>query len=159
MGDTDRLNGGSWTTGSKHIISSPNYVDPETPQPDDVRPWRFIALVDFLCPALLLRSRRSRPEARTSGMSALHAQPLRIVEKRQGNTASAPADLERMSGPSMSGHLKCLESAGWITRDAAVMRDRRCARLPLTATGLAAQNATRQRRHDWFRRADRGLEH
>ncbi len=116
----------------------------------DARHEALIALAESLRPALLLVSRRLRREAHKAGMSALDAQLLGIVKKEPGITASALAEIEQMSRPSMSGHLKRLEAAGWIGRDAAVSPDRRRVGLRLTAAGLAALDAIRQRRNDWL---------
>jgi len=142
-----------------HIVSSPNYVDGDVPQPlfDDARHDELIALAEALRPGLLLVSRRLRREAHKAGMSALDAQLLGIVKKEPGITASALADLEQMSRPSMSSHLKRLEGAGWIARDAAVLPDRRRVGLRLTAKGLGALEAIRQRRNDWLATRLEGL--
>jgi DNA-binding MarR family transcriptional regulator len=108
------------------------------------------ALAEALRPSLLLVSRRLRREAHKAGMSALDAQLLGIVKKEPGITASALADIEQMSRPSMSGHVKRLEAAGWIARDAVSLPDRRRVGLRLTGTGLEALDAIRQRRNDWL---------
>jgi DNA-binding MarR family transcriptional regulator len=108
------------------------------------------ALAEALRPALLLVSRRLRREAHKAGVSALDAQLLAVIKKQPGIPASALADLEQMSRPSMSGHLKRLEIAGWVERDAVTPPDRRRVGLRLTATGLEALNAIRQRRNDWL---------
>lgn len=129
---------------------------PQAPS-DDARHEELIALAEALRPALLLVSRRLRREAHKAGMSALDAQLLGIVKKEPGITASALADIEQMSRPSMSGHVKRLEAAGWIGRDAAVSPDRRRVGLRLTAAGLAALDAIRQRRNDWLAERIEGL--
>jgi DNA-binding MarR family transcriptional regulator len=107
-------------------------------------------LAEALRPALLLVSRRLRREAHKAGLSALDAQLLGMIKKQPGIAASALAEVEQMSRPSMSGHLKRLEAAGWITRDAAAQPDRRRVGLRLTAMGLEALDAIRQRRNDWL---------
>jgi DNA-binding MarR family transcriptional regulator len=108
------------------------------------------SLADALRPSLLLVSRRLRREAHKAGMSALDAQLLGLIKKQPGITASALADLEQMSRPSMSGHVKRLEAAGWVARDAASHPDRRLVGLRLTARGQQALDAIRQRRNDWL---------
>ena len=74
------------------------------------------ALAEALRAPLLQVSRRLRQEAQRVGMSALDALLLGHVRKRPGVTASELADIERMTRPSMSSHIKRLEAAGWITR-------------------------------------------
>ena len=108
------------------------------------------ALAEALRPSLLLLSRRLRRAAHGAGVSALDAQLLGLIKKQPGIAASALADLEQMSRPSMSGHVKRLEGCGWIARDAVSLPDRRRVGLRLTPTGLAALDAIRQRRTDWL---------
>ena len=121
-------------------------------------PPSLIALAEDLRPALLLVSRRLRREAHKAGVSALDAQLLGIVKKQPGITASALADLEQMSRPSMSGHVKRLQAAGWISRDATVSPDRRRVGLRLTPAGLAALEDIRRRRNDWLVEGLAGLD-
>ena len=116
-----------------------------------------IALAEALRPALLLVSRRLRREAHKAGISALDAQLLGIIRKQPGITASALANLEQMSRPSMSGHVKRLEAAGWVARDTAVSPDRRRVGLRLTPDGAAALEAIRRRRNDWLAERLEGL--
>ena len=117
---------------------------------DGAKYEELIALADGLRPALLLASRRLRREAHKAGVSALDAQLLGIIKKQPGITASALADIEQMSRPSMSGHVKRLEVVGWITRDATTSPDRRRVGLRLTTSGIAALEAIRRRRNDWL---------
>jgi DNA-binding MarR family transcriptional regulator len=109
-----------------------------------------IALAEALRPSLLLISRRLRREAHKAGVSVLDAQLLGVIKKRPGISASTLADLEQMSRPSMSGHIKRLETAGWIARDVVSLPDRRRVGLRLTATGLETLDAIRQKRNDWL---------
>jgi DNA-binding MarR family transcriptional regulator len=108
------------------------------------------ALAEALRPALLLVSRRLRRAAHMAGVSALDAQLLGLIRKQPGIAASDLADLEQMSRPSMSGHVKRLEAFGWIARDAVSLPDRRRVGLRLTPAGLEALEAIRQRRTDWL---------
>ena len=107
-------------------------------------------LAEALRPSLLRVSRHLRREAHKAGLSALDAQLLGLIKKQPGIAASALADLEQMSRPSMSGHVKRLEAAGWIARDAVSLPDRRRVGLRLTEKGLEALDAIRQRRNDWL---------
>jgi DNA-binding MarR family transcriptional regulator len=109
-----------------------------------------VAIAEALRPSLLLVSRRLRREAHKAGVSALDAQLLGLIKKQAGIAASALADLEQMSRASMSGHIKRLEASGWIARDAVSLPDRRRVGLRLTALGLEALDAIRQRRNDWL---------
>jgi DNA-binding MarR family transcriptional regulator len=110
----------------------------------------IVALAEALRPSLLRVSRRLRREAHKAGMSALDAQLLGLIKKQPGIAASALADLEQMSRPSMSGHVKRLEASGWVVRDAVSLPDRRRVGLRLTEMGLEALDAIRQRRNDWL---------
>ncbi|ODT64573.1 MAG: hypothetical protein ABS77_00060 [Phenylobacterium sp. SCN 69-14] len=107
------------------------------------------ALAEALRAPLLQVSRRLRQEAQRVGMSALDALLLGHVRKRPGVTASELADIERMTRPSMSSHIKRLEAAGWITRSGD-RADGRRADLQITAAGEAQLAAIRQSRNDWL---------
>jgi DNA-binding MarR family transcriptional regulator len=108
------------------------------------------ALAEALRPALLRVSRQLRREAQKAGVSALDAQLLGVIKKRPGIGGGELADLEQMSRPSMSGHLKRLQAAGWVTRDPACAEDRRRVGLRLTESGQAALARIRRRRNDWL---------
>ena len=110
----------------------------------------ILDLAERLRPALLRASRQLRREAGSAGASALDAALLNAVKKTPGIGVSALADREQMTRPSMSTHIKRLEAAGWIGRDAASEEDRRRVGLRLTAKGLKALDAIRRRRNDWL---------
>jgi DNA-binding MarR family transcriptional regulator len=112
------------------------------------------ALAEALRPALLRASRKLRREAQKAGVSALDAQLLAVIQKNPGVGAAELADREQMTRPSMSGHVKRLLAAGWITRDPAADDGRRVG-IRLTPDGEAALEAIRVRRNDWL--ADRLL--
>jgi DNA-binding MarR family transcriptional regulator len=118
--------------------------EPAQPR-EDVR-----ALAEALRPALLRLSRHLRREAQKAGVSALDAQLLGVIKKRPGIGGGELADLEQMTRPSMSSHLKRLEAAGWIIRDPARVEDRRRVGLRLTASGESALASIRRRRNDWL---------
>lgn len=107
-------------------------------------------LADALRPALLRASRQLRREAQKAGVSALDAQLLGILKKHPGLGVSELADREQMARPSMSGHIKRLEAAGWIVRAEADAEDRRRVGLTLTPAGVRALEAIRRRRNDWL---------
>jgi len=110
----------------------------------------ILALADELRPALLRASRRLRQEAQRAGVSQLDAQILGAVKKHPGIGVSGLADREQMTRPSMSGHVKRLEAAGWIERDEASGEDRRRVGIRLSAKGAKALEAIRRRRNDWL---------
>jgi DNA-binding MarR family transcriptional regulator len=113
-------------------------------------PKDILALADALRPALLRASRRLRQEAQRAGVSQLDAQILGAVKKHPGVGVSGLADREQMTRPSMSGHVKRLEAAGWIERDEASGEDRRRVGIRLTTKGGKALDAIRRRRNDWL---------
>jgi DNA-binding MarR family transcriptional regulator len=117
----------------------------------------ILALADELRPALMRASRQLRREAQKAGVSALDAQLLGILKKRPGIGVSELADLEQVARPSMSGHIKRLEAAGWVVRADADADDRRRVGLTLTAKGAKALDAIRRRRNDWLAERLAGL--
>jgi DNA-binding MarR family transcriptional regulator len=110
----------------------------------------LISLAAALRPALMRASRLLRREAQKAGVSALDAQLLGVIAKHPGIGGGELADLEQMSAPSMSAHLKRLESARWIVREPPREDDRRRVGLRVTAEGGAALEAIRRRRNDWL---------
>lgn len=110
----------------------------------------ILSLADELRGALLRASRQLRREAQKAGVSALDAQLLGILKKNPGLGVSDLADREQMARPSMSGHVKRLEAAGWVARAEADVEDRRRVGLTLTAKGAKALEAIRRRRNDWL---------
>jgi DNA-binding MarR family transcriptional regulator len=109
-----------------------------------------LALAEALRPALLRASRQLRREAQRAGVSALDAQLLNALRKRPGAGVAELAQAEQMTRPSMSGHVKRLEAAGWVARDGADPRDGRRVGLRLTLEGEKALEAIRRRRNDWL---------
>jgi DNA-binding MarR family transcriptional regulator len=59
------------------------------------------------------------------------------------------ADEEQISRPTMSGHVKRLEAAGWIRRMEDVEDGRRSG-LVITPAGQKQLDAIRRRRNDWL---------
>jgi DNA-binding MarR family transcriptional regulator len=107
------------------------------------------ALAETLRPALLRVSRKLRQEAQRVGASALDALLLVHILKNPGVGVSELAEAEHMSKPSMSGHVKRLEAAGWITR-AGNAEDGRRSGLAITDEGHQQLHAIRQHRNDWL---------
>lgn len=108
------------------------------------------ALAEALRPALLRLSRQLRKESQRFGMSPLDALLLGMVKHREGVGVSELADLEQMSRPTMSSHIKRLEQAGWIARQAPDSQDKRRVGLVLTPAGRRAMDAVRRQRNDWL---------
>jgi DNA-binding MarR family transcriptional regulator len=116
-----------------------------SPTPTDVS-----ALAEALRPALLRLTRQLRKESQRFGMSPLDVMLLSLVKHREGIGVSELADLEQMSRPTMSSHVKRLEQAGWIARQAPDSDDKRRVGLILTPAGRRAMEAVRRQRNDWL---------
>ncbi len=106
-------------------------------------------MAEDLRPTLLRVSRRLRQEAQRLGASALDITLLAHIKRHPGIGVSGMAELEHMSKPSMSGHIKRLEAARLIARvgDA---EDGRRSGLNLTHEGEQQLIAIRQLRNDWL---------
>ena len=108
------------------------------------------ALAEDLRPALLRLTRQLRKESQRLGMSPLDAMLLGLVKHREGIGVSELADLEQMSRPTMSSHVKRLEQAGWLARQAPDCEDKRRVGLVITPAGRRALEAVRRQRNDWL---------
>jgi len=118
---------------------------PLTPTTADIT-----ALAEALRPALLRLTRQLRKESQRLGMSPLDAMLLGLVKHREGIGVSELADLEQMSRPTMSSHVKRLEQAGWLARQAPDSEDKRRVGLVVTPAGRRALEAVRRQRNDWL---------
>lgn len=107
-------------------------------------------LAERLRPAMLKLSRHLRREAQKIGLSALDAQILGMVRKVPGVGISDLAEIEQMSRPAMSVHVKRLEAEGWLARTDAPGGDKRRVVLALTAAGDRALAVIRRSRNDWL---------
>lgn len=108
-----------------------------------------IDLADALRPALLRVSRRLRQEAQKAGLSAQDALLLGHIRKHPGVGVSALAEAERTSKPTMSAHIKRLETAGLVVR-ASHAQDRRRSGLSVSPAGLRMLETIRRQRNDWL---------
>lgn len=108
-----------------------------------------VALAETLRPALLRVSRRLRQEAQKAGVSALDALLLNQIARDPGIGVCDLADREQLSRPTMSGHIKRLEAAGWIARADSATDGRRSG-LAVTPAGQARLDEIRRRRNDWL---------
>jgi DNA-binding MarR family transcriptional regulator len=108
------------------------------------------SLAEGLRPALLRISRRMRRESERLGLSTLDATLLALIQKRAGVGVSELADLEMISRPTMSAHIKRLEAAGWVQRQPPSNDDRRRVGLTITPAAAQALEAVRRQRNDWL---------
>jgi DNA-binding MarR family transcriptional regulator len=109
------------------------------------------ALAAHLRPVILKLSRHLRREAQRVGMSALDAQLLGVIKTAPGLGVSGLAEIEQMSRPAMSAHVKRLEAEGWLMRQSgAPDADRRRVSLVISPKGLQALGAVRRSRNDWL---------
>jgi DNA-binding MarR family transcriptional regulator len=105
-------------------------------------------LADQLRPVALKLSRQLRRESLRAGLGAQDAQLLGVVRKRPGIGVSELAEIEQVSRPSMSAHVKRLETAGLLARGDS--DDGRRAPLELTDAGRAAMRQVRDTRTHWL---------
>lgn len=106
-------------------------------------------LAEHLRPVVLKLSRQLRRESLSAGIGAQDAQILNAVRKQPGIGVSELADLEQVSRPSMSAHVKRLEEAALLTRGDAE-GDRRRAPLAITEAGLEALRSVKASRTHWL---------
>ena len=113
------------------------------------RPQDMVDLAEALRPAVLRLSRRLRQEGQKVGLSTLDSMLMGRIKSAPGLGVCDLADEEQISRPTMSGHVKRLEAAGWIRRmeDA---EDGRRSGLILTPAGQKQLDAIRRRRNDWL---------
>src|SRR5690349_18281968 len=108
-----------------------------------------VLLAETLRPALLRVTRRLRQEAQKVGVSALEALILGQIKRNAGIGVCDLADAEQISRPTMSGHVKRLEAAGWVVR-ADHAQDGRRSGLAVTPAGEARLEDIRRLRNDWL---------
>ncbi len=113
-------------------------------------PVEIAALAEALRPAVLRLSRHLRRQSQSLGLSPLDAMILGAIRKIDGVGVSELADLEQTSRPTMSAHVKRLETAGYIARLAPDADDKRRVGLTLTPAGRKSLEAVRRRRNDWL---------
>jgi DNA-binding MarR family transcriptional regulator len=115
-------------------------------------PPDVLALAEALRPSLLRLGRQLRRQSQDVGLSPLDTILIGRVRKREGIGVSELAELEQMSRPTMSTHVKRLEADGWLARLAPDSEDRRRVGLTVTPAGIKALDAVRRRRNDWLAR-------
>lgn len=106
-------------------------------------------LADHLRPVVLKLSRQLRRESLSAGIGVQDAQILNAVRKQPGIGVSELAELEQVSRPSMSAHVKRLEEAALLARGDAE-EDRRRAPLAITEAGREALRSVKASRTHWL---------
>lgn len=114
------------------------------PETDDAQ-----ALAELLRSPLLRVSRRLRQAGLKAGLSSQETLILGYLKKNPGAGVSELAEFEQISRPTMSSHVKRLESAGWIAR-ADHAEDGRRQGLTVTPAGLRQHAAAQRHRNDWL---------
>jgi DNA-binding MarR family transcriptional regulator len=111
-----------------------------------------LALADELRPVLhrLYRQLRRESEDLNRGVSPLQNLLLAAIIEHPGIGVADLARIEKLRGPTISGHVKRLESAGLIARAAPLSEDRRRVGLVVTARGRGSIEAIKRRRRDWL---------
>jgi len=102
-----------------------------------------------LRPVLLRLSRELRRETETLGVTSRQATLLWLIREHPGLNLRELAALERISAPSLSGHVDRLERAGLIERVRSG-DDRRRVGLVLTDDGARLLRRVRARRTSWL---------
>ena len=114
-------------------------------------PGRSAKLAAELRPSILRLSRHLRREAQRGGSSSLDAQLLGTLREEPGLGVSELADMEQMSRPAMSAHIKRLMQLGYVQRDGAKAdADRRRIGLSITRSGTTYLRTVSERRVDWL---------
>jgi DNA-binding MarR family transcriptional regulator len=102
-----------------------------------------------LRPALLRLARELRRETETLGITSRQATLLSLIEEHPGLSLRELAALERISAPSLSGHIDRLERALLIERVRSG-GDRRRVGLELTTAGDRLLRKVRAQRTTWL---------
>lgn len=108
-----------------------------------------LALAEALRGPLLRVSRKLRQAGQKAGLSPQETLILGYLKKNPGAGVSELADFEQISRPTMSSHVKRMESAGWIAR-ADHAEDGRRQGLTVTTAGLRQHAAAQRHRNDWL---------
>ena len=117
-------------------------------------PASAVALADELRLALHHVFRRIRQEGDNdpSGLTLQQKMLMSTIATTPGIGVAELARMEKLRGPTMSGHIKTLENAGLVRRDAPNPEDRRRVGLQLTEQGVSILEDIRSRRRDWLAR-------
>ncbi len=107
-------------------------------------------LAEALRPALHRLYRQLRRESDEAGPSPLHALLLAAIMRQPGIGVVELARMERLRGPTISGHVKAMERDGLIARSEPDPSDRRRIGLVATEKGEEVIRRLKQRRTDWL---------
>jgi len=108
------------------------------------------ALAEALRPALHRLYRQLRRESDDLGLSPLHALLLLAIMREPGIGVAELARMEKLRGPTISGHIKAMERDGLIARSEPDPSDRRRNGLIATEKGHALMQTIKQKRTDWL---------
>ncbi len=109
-----------------------------------------MALAEALRPALHRLHRQLRREIDDAGVSPLHALLLVAIMRQPGIGVAELARLEKLRGPTISGHIKVMEKEGLVARADPDPQDRRRSGLVATDKGWALIHGMKQRRTEWL---------
>lgn len=108
-----------------------------------------VALADAIRPPLMRLSRRIRSEGQKSELTAQDTIVLSLIRLSPGIGVSGLAEREQTSRPTMSEHVKRLETRGLLVRDAHAEDGRRMG-LFLTPAGRRKLDQIRAERNNWL---------
>ncbi len=108
------------------------------------------ALAEELRPALHRLYRQLRRESDDPAISPLQALLLVAIIRQPGIGVAELARLEKLRSPTISGHIKTMEQAGYVARSAPDPRDGRRSGLVATPEGRALIDTIKRRRTDWL---------
>lgn len=109
-----------------------------------------MALAEALRPALHRLHRQLRRETGDPGISPLQALLLVAIVRQPGIGVAELARLEKLRGPTISGHIKAMEREGLVARAAPDPQDKRRNGLIATEKGRTLIKRIKQRRTDWL---------
>jgi DNA-binding MarR family transcriptional regulator len=109
-----------------------------------------MALAEELRPVLHRLYRQLRRESDDPNISPLQALLLVAIIRQPGIGVAELARLEKLRGPTISGHIKTMEQAGYVTRSAPDPADARRNGLIATPEGCAVIDSIKRRRTDWL---------
>jgi DNA-binding MarR family transcriptional regulator len=126
---------------------------PFKPRPRAGASSESAALAEELRAVLHRLSRQLRRESTQHGTSPLQMLMLALICDHPGIGVGELARMEKLRGPTVSGHVKALEVAGLVTRSEPDPEDRRRIGLHPSEQGRAEVLALRRRRVDWLAKA------
>lgn len=121
---------------------------------DPLIPQHALELATELRAALAHVFRRIRQDSDDdpSGLSMQQKLLLSTISQHAGIGVTELARMEKLRGPTISGHIKSLENLGLVRRGLPDPDDRRRSGLELTELGTKTLEQLRERRRDWMAR-------